>query len=128
MAMILSIGLTLGVNHETYLWIVDWIITPIEAIMGAMVIFWIAQAAFRAFRIQSWEGALIAVCCFLVLLGNTPVVNYLSPEISAIANWLSIDINKSVARGLWLGIGLGSVVLGIRVILGLERGYLGGEG
>jgi hypothetical protein len=125
MSLMVFFGIMFGGQSTGYQWMVDWIITPVETIMGALVIFWIAQSAFRIFRIQSLEAALIATTCFLTILGNIPTVAYISPELASLGAWLKIEINQSVARGLWMGVGIGAIILGVRILLGLERGYLG---
>ena len=120
-------------------WIYDWIYSPMQATMFALLAFFIASAAFRAFRIRTVEAGLLAVAALIVMLGRVPLGDLLTDwvfrmpgaphtlHLSSIQEWI-MDIPQNAAkRAILIGAALGVMATGLRVILGIERSYLSGE-
>src|SRR5262245_54930369 len=55
-----------------YEWLFTGIFSPLQASMFALLAFFIASAAFRAFRIRTFEALLLAVAGILVMFGRVP--------------------------------------------------------
>jgi hypothetical protein len=114
-------------------WIYDQLYSPMAATMFALLAFFIASAAFRAFRIRTTEAGLLAVAALLVMLGRVPIGNLMSnwlPEPFHLANiqdWIMNWPQNASKRAILIGAALGVMATGLRVILGIERAYLGGE-
>ena len=109
-------------------WIYLTFYSPMAATMFALLAFFIASAAFRAFRIRSFEALLLAIAAFILMLGRVPLGNAIHPFIPDAADWLMEIPQNAAKRGILIGAALGVVATGIRVILGLEMTYGGGEG
>jgi len=123
-------------------WIYDWIYSPMSATMFALLAFFIASAAFRAFRIRTVEAGLLAVAALIVMLGRVPLGDLMSDwlftlpwlpgaphtfHLSTAQEWI-MDIPQNAAkRAILIGAALGVMATGLRVILGIERTYLSGE-
>lgn len=114
-------------------WIYDHLYSPMAATMFALLAFFIASAAFRAFRIRTAEAAFLAVAALVVMIGRVPIGDALSgwlPEaarLSALQEWI-MDVPQNAAkRAILIGAALGVMATGLRVILGIERTYLSGE-
>ena len=58
-------------------WIYDWIYSPMSSTMFALLAFFIASAAFRAFRISTVDAGLLAAAA-IVMLGRVPLGNLLT--------------------------------------------------
>jgi len=107
--------------------------TPLSSTMFAILAFFVASASYRAFRARSWEATLLLVAAFLVMLGRAPVGDMLTqwaPEgahMSDIANWIMTYPQVAGQRAIMIGIALGVASASLRLILGLERSYLGGD-
>jgi hypothetical protein len=114
-------------------WIYDNIYSNMSATMFALLAFFIASAAFRAFRIRTAEAGLLALAALIVMLGRVPLSNALTgwlPEgarLQAIQEWIMEFPQNAAKRAILMGAALGVMATGLRVILGLERSYLSGE-
>jgi hypothetical protein len=114
-------------------WIYDQLYAPMSATMFALLAFFIASAAFRAFRIRSVEAGLLAIAALLVMLGRVPIGNLMTgwlPEpmqLASIQDWIMNWPQNAAKRAILIGAALGVMATGLRVILGIERSYLGGE-
>jgi len=114
-------------------WIYDQVYSSMTAAMFALLAFYIASAAFRAFRIRTVEAALLAVAAFLVMMGRVPLGGVLTAglpapfRVESVAQWI-MDVPQNAAnRAILIGAALGVMATGLRVILGIERSYLSGE-
>jgi len=107
--------------------------TPLSSTMFALLAFFVASASYRAFRARSWEATLLLIAAFLVMLGRAPVGDMLTmwvPEgyrLSDVASWIMTYPQVAGQRAIMIGIALGVASASLRLILGLERSYLGGE-
>lgn len=115
-------------------WVYMNIYNPLSATMFAMLAFFVASASYRAFRARNREATLLLLAGFLVMLGRVPVGDSLTsflPEgyrLSNLADWIMNVPNKAGQRAIMIGIALGIVSASLRLILGIERSHLGGEG
>ena len=114
-------------------WIYDNLYSPMQATMFSLLAFFIASAAFRAFRIRTLEAGLLAIAALIVMLGRVPLGNLLTgflPEdirLLAIQEWIMEVPQNAAKRAILIGAALGVMATGLRVILGIERSYLSGE-
>jgi hypothetical protein len=115
-------------------WIYQNVYNPLSATMFAMLAFYVASASFRSFRARNPEATLLLLAAFLVMLGRVPVGDVLTgflPEgyrLSNFADWIMNVPNKAGQRAIMIGIALGIVSTSLRLMLGIERSHLGGEG
>jgi hypothetical protein len=115
----------------------QYIYTPLSATMFSLLAFFIASAAFRAFRARSIESTLLLGTAFIVMIFRVPL-----GEIYIWNNlpWLGqFDINKLVEqfimggfnaagqRAVLLGASIGLISVSLKILLGIERSYLGGD-
>ncbi len=114
-------------------WIYDQIYSPMGATMFALLAFYIASAAFRAFRIRNVEAGLLAAAAFIVMLGRVPIGEVLTGwlphdlRFGAVQDWIMEVPQNAGKRAILIGAALGVMATGLRVILGIERSYLSGE-
>jgi len=116
--------------------IYDAVFTPLQATMFSLLAFFVASAAYRAFRAKTKEATVLLIAAFVILVGRTPVGYYLTfwlpdwlsflhiPNLSA---WIMSGPNLAGQRAIMIGIALGIIATSIKLILGIERGYLGRE-
>ena len=106
---------------------------PMQSTMFSLLAFFVASASYRAFRARTLDAALLLVAGFIVMLGRAPIGDAMTsflPEggqMSDVANWIMAVPNTAGQRAIMMGAGLGVVATSLRVILGIERSYLGGD-
>lgn len=102
----------------------DYVMVPIQATMFSLLAFFIASAAYRAFRARSILASLLLIAAIIVML-RVVYLGDLSTPINAMADWIINVPNLAAKRSILIGVGLGMVATALKVILGIERTYLG---
>lgn len=110
---------------HVYNWLYNSIYTPLSSTMFALLAFYIASAAFRAFRARNLEAGLLLGTAAIVMLGKAPVGGLLSDNLPHFVGWIMDVPNVAAKRAIFIGAALGAISTGLRVILGLERSHLG---
>jgi len=97
---------------------------PIESALAALLFLSLAHGGSRVMqkRADVW-GLLFVAVVLVVLLGSLPLAE-LAP-VRAWSDWLMAIPVSAGARAILLGIALGSVVAGLRALLGQDRAYRG---
>jgi hypothetical protein len=103
----------------------NYILIPIQATMFALLAFFIASAAYRAFRARNILASLLLIAALIVMLRFNPFLGPLQSFMSQASTWLLNVPNLAAKRAIVIGIGLGIVGTALKVILGIERGYMG---
>lgn len=119
--------LTTGKPMPLFTKIFDSVITPLGNAMFAILAFYIASAAYRAFRVRSTEATVLLVSAVILMLGRAPVGELIWKQFPIIANWLMDIPNNAGQRGIMIGASIGAIATSVRILLGMERGHLGGE-
>ena len=128
MAIGFSEGPRYSEDSSKFQWIYRTFYSSMAATMFALLAFFIASAAFRAFRIRSVEAMLLAIAAFVLMLGRVPLGHAIHPVIPEAADWLMEIPQNAAKRGILIGAALGVMATGIRLILGIEKTYGSGEG
>lgn len=116
-----------GREGRPFVWLYDHVFDPCNSMMFALLAFFVASAAFRAFRARNAEAALLLFSAILVMLGRAPLGRTLWDGFPEISQWL-IDIpNNAGRRAIMMGAAVGAIATGLRVIVGLERSHLGSD-
>ena len=92
---------------------------------NSLLAFYIASAAYRALRIKTGESAVLVVAAVLAMMFNAPVGGTIHPLLPGIGKWVLDVPNAAAFRGIILGIATGVIALGVRMILQIEKSYLG---
>lgn len=103
--------------------IFNYILQPLEATLFALLALFVATAAFRAFRVRNMETFFFVLFALIVLLGQVPVSIYLWPEFPVIKDWILNVPTLAGVRGILLGVALGVIATGLRVLIGADRPY-----
>jgi hypothetical protein len=115
-------------------WIQDAGFKPLQATMFSLLAFYIASAAFRAFRVRNVEATILLVSAMVVMMGINPYGLMLfgwlpevggKPFVQWLTDWVLDTPNSAAQRGIIIGAALGAAAMSLRVLLGIERSYLG---
>jgi len=118
-------SLTLGLvawQTPAFAWFYRYLLFPLEASAGALLAFAVAQALVHAWRLGRLEGTLLLVVGLVVLLGSLPMSGWLE-RAGAVRDWLVAVPVLAAVRGLLVGVALGAVATGLRLLLWVDRPY-----
>ena len=100
---------------------------PLSATMYGLLAFYIASAAFRAFRVRSVEAGLLALAAIIVMLGRVPIGEKLWHGIPLLTDWIMNVPQLAAKRAILIGAALGGIATGLKILLGIERNFLGSD-
>ncbi|MGB9619988.1 MAG: hypothetical protein ACPL7K_06225 [Armatimonadota bacterium] len=108
--------------------VVNDVLRPMGSTVFSLLAFFMASAAYRSFRLKSREALLMMGSAFIVMLGQIPIGLWLThrlPEplwLPVMSQWILYIANSAAVRGMWFGMMLGAIAVGLRFWLSLERG------
>lgn len=137
MAAMATVGLVGGLEGAWFEWLFENIQVPMQATMFSLLAFFIASAAYRAFRARTLEATLMLVTAVIVMFARVPIGEFLwqrmpdsvvhlwSNPPGDISDWILNVPSMAARRGILLGISLGAIATSLKIILGIERSYMG---
>jgi hypothetical protein len=128
-------GETQGVGSPFW-WLYEYAFKPLTATMFSMLAFYVASAAFRAFRAKNLEALLLLGTAFIILLGRTfagvvltgwipPDSEFAGLRLENLSVYVMQVFNTAGNRAIIIGIALGIAATSLKIILGIDRSYLG---
>jgi len=123
----LVLGLLFGPDNRVVLSLFEYIQLPVEATLMALLAVSLAVAGVRMVaRRRDVYSLIFILTALLVLLGTAPWPfggGGMTAYFGWLRNWLAQVWAAGAARGIVLGIALGAVATGLRVLLGADRPY-----
>ncbi len=107
-------------------WIFDNMYIPLTMTMFSILAFFIASAAYRAFRARTVEATVLLIAAMIIMLEVIPATFFNWIGIPQITGWILGCPNMAAMRGIKMGVALAIVATSLRIIFGIERTYLGG--
>lgn len=114
-------------QNAVYTFLFQHVFENLNGTMFALLAFYIASAAYRAFRVRTKEAALLLVSAVVVMLGATPIGAKIWSGFPEYSQWLQTIFTTAGMRGIMIGASLGAVVTALRIIFGIDRSYFGGQ-
>lgn len=131
LTLLLSAVVTLGVTVSGMVLLPirplsDWwfsnTILPLQAGATGLIAFSLGLAAFRMMRSRRTAPTLFfAFSAIVVLLGTTPMPGPLGERLADFRHWWMTVPTLAGTRGLLLGVGLGTLIIGLRVLTGFDQ-------
>ncbi len=118
-------GIVFGVDNPGYLAWIASIQLPLEGSLLGLAALVMTSAAVQVFKNRGWTPLTVSfgvsALFFLVLsLGILQALNI--PQLDVVLGYLQ-QLPTIGARGLLIGIALGALLMGLRVLFGMERPY-----
>jgi hypothetical protein len=135
-SLLVTIGITAwdGPTGSWSLWIFNHIQIPIEASLVALLAIVLAYTAARMFRYRANAMTILFIIVVLIVLLGTaplygtskvPALKSISTVFKTIASWITLSLATAGARGILLGVALGTIAAGLRILFGADRPYGG---
>ena len=124
---VLFTGLIFGAENQFFVSLSSTVIFTIESSLFALLCISLSIACFKLFqKRQNGMGIIFAISTivFLVVLSGFIANESLFPAAKLFLSIIN-ELPVAGARGILLGVSIGAIVTGIRVLIGLERPYNG---
>jgi hypothetical protein len=117
-------------------WFFTYVYGPLIATTFSLLAFYVASAAFRAFRAKNAEASLLLATAFIVLLGRTYAGAWLTAAVPEDYTALTFPgataiimgvFNTAGQRAIMIGIALGVAATSLKVLIGVDRSFLGSD-
>lgn len=121
-----GLGLVFGLDHLSMRLAMDAVIVPVEASLLAILVVTLVYASIRLLRRRTDMMSvifLVTVVLFLIAIMPTPFGPI--PVFDQLILAVTGAVSSGGARGLLIGIALGTILTGLRVLFGMDRPYGG---
>ncbi len=105
-------------------WIFRYVQYPLQATVMALLAFFALSAGYRAFQKRNLESTIMLITSSLVLLGYFAIVSDFGWPLSAIKDWILSVPAMAGVRGILLGVALGIIATGLKLLIGMDRPYV----
>ena len=109
---------------STFMNIFNYVLVPIQATLFSLLAFYIASAAYRAFRARTVLATILLLTAFIIMLRLVPLGGFSAVNQTGVS-WILMVPNMAAKRAITMGVGLGAIATCIKILLGIERTYLG---
>ena len=113
-------------------------LVPLQATIFSLLAFYISSAAYRAFRAKNFSSTVLLIAAMIVVMGRIPLGDLIATwttisisgkdfailDFPGWTRWILTVPNVGIKRAFIFGITLGIVSTSLKVILGIERGWL----
>jgi hypothetical protein len=107
-------------------WIFENIQLPVETSLMAILVVSLTYAAIRLLsRRLNFMSGIFALTVFTLLVTAIPAVSAQFSLIADLRTWIMGVLSIGGARGILLGVALGTIATGIRILTGSDRPYGG---
>lgn len=146
-AMVVTVAVGLGAGGPrgplqeagtAFGWIYTNMMVALQGTMFSILAFFVASAAYRAFRARTPEATVLLGAAAIVMLGRVPFGELILPPFQVVPGWIAFPgvgplsdwilnvLNSAARRAILIGISVGVIATSLKIIFGIERGYLGG--
>lgn len=118
-----------GISHAFTRWLYDAILLPVEASLMVVMAVSLTYALTRIFSTRrSVFGIIFLLVTLFALFGSAPMFGIEIPLVhgqNSLVTFLARVAGLAGVRGILIGVALGSIATGLRVIIGADRPYGG---
>jgi hypothetical protein len=122
------LALIWGIKGDSpFMWVFENVQVPMQATVFSLLGFFVASASLRGFRARSVAATILLVSALIALITRSDAFGIFPGFVSDFSDWVRSYPSMAARRAILIGIGLGSLTTSLRVILGIERTWLGKE-
>lgn len=121
MAVMSLTGILFGTSQPIYSWLYNNVNMPSGSTIYAITAFFIASAAYKAFRGRNIDAILLLVTAAITMLMNAPIGELIWAPVVPIGKWLSDYAQNTGFRVINIGWAIGLIGLCIRYVFWRER-------
>lgn len=114
----LGTGLMGGRDQPQFDWIFTNLYSPIRVALYSTTAFFITSAGFRVFRARNLDAGILLGSGTIVLLMLIPMVSMNIPFLTTLGEWIQNVPGAAGFRGFIIGVALGTLAIGTRILLG----------
>ena len=114
-------------GDSPFMWVFENVQVPLQATVFSLLAFFVASASLRGFRARSVPATILLLSALVILVSRSDAFGLFPAQVSSFSEWLRGYPSMAARRAILIGIGLGSLTTSLRVILGIERTWLGKE-
>jgi hypothetical protein len=120
-------GLVLGPDHPNMRLLVEAIIIPVEATLMALLAVTLLYASIRLLRRRTDLMSIVFLLTALLMLAASATLPFgeVGPLSNFVRPWFQHVLALGGARGILIGVALGTLTTGLRVLFGADRPYGG---
>jgi hypothetical protein len=124
MLVTVGLGIWFKPTDPVLVWVFNYLQMPVEASLMAILAIILAFTGVRLFQKRlDWFSGLFFGTVLVILAGTISLANLRFPGLSILKSWIEQIWAMGGIRGIVIGVALGTVVTGLRVLLGVERPY-----
>jgi hypothetical protein len=117
-------ALVFGLTSSVSVWIFKNILYPVEASLLAVLAIVLIYAVGRIFSRGLSTFNLVFTLTVIFMLGVTALLSWVDvPLIGELRDWISQVLSLAGARSILIGVALGAIAAGLRVLIGADRPY-----
>ena len=129
MWIITILGVVQSSKGAQFSWVSSNVYTVLNGAQYGMIGFYICLACYKTMKVRRWDMALFTIVCWIHLVANTPLISYfIGFGWFNFSQWIYLWPSTAGGKALTIIAALGMISVGVRGMLGLERGVLGGGG
>lgn len=109
-------------GEEISVRVFESVVVSLESALAGLVLFFLVYAAYRLMqrRVSGWS-LLFSAVVIVALLGWIPLDDF--DALADARDWLVRVPASAGARGILIGVGLATVTMGVRVLIGQDRSF-----
>lgn len=125
MAVTFAVTLLQGSDSPSAEWIFNYLVVPIETSLMAVLAVSLTLAAARVFQQRTELMNIVFIATLLLLLvGAGPLFGIELPYFTRVLNpYINNVLALGAMRGLLIGVALGTITTGVRILIGADRPY-----
>lgn len=113
---------------KAYLFLSEGLFMALGTAMFSLLAFYIASAAYRAFRIRSAESGLMMAAALVVMLGQIPFGLWLWDGFPELRMWLMTTPSTAARRAIEIGAAIAGLIMAFRMWFSIESESFGRGG